>query len=136
MQTRSKSDILKKIALLAAIHENIGVHLNQVEPAAYKFALKSLVQHEAMKDEISALHNQGTWSLVLLPQHKNLVGCKWIFKVKKNVDGSIGRDKARLVAKGFNQEEGIDHGETFSSIVKPTTMRLVVALSAHFGWIL
>ncbi|KAM1541138.1 hypothetical protein ACFX1Z_011089 [Malus domestica] len=134
MQTRSKSGISKAIALLAAVHEHEGVDLSQVEPATYKSALKSPVWYEAMQDEISALHKQGTWSLVPLPKHKNLVGCKWVFKIKKNADGSIGRYKARLVAKGFNQEEGIDYGETFSPVVKPTTVRLVLALSAHFGW--
>ncbi|TQE05937.1 hypothetical protein C1H46_008461 [Malus baccata] len=62
MQTRSKSGIVKKIALLIAVHENRGVDLTQVEPATFKFALKSPVWYDAMKDEISALHNQGTWS--------------------------------------------------------------------------
>ncbi|XP_070679388.1 uncharacterized protein [Malus domestica] len=136
MQTRSKSGIVKKITLLAAVHENSGVDLTQVEPATYKSALKSPVWYDAMKDEIAALHNQGTWSLVPLPQHKNLVRCKWVYKIKKNDDGSIGRYKARMVAKGFSQEEGIDYRETFSPVVKPTTVRLVLALSAHFGWTL
>ncbi|KAM2827187.1 hypothetical protein COP1_036768 [Malus domestica] len=136
MQTRSKSGIIKKLALLAQVHEHGGVDLTQVEPATYKSALKSPVWFNAMKDEILALHNQGTWSLVPLPRHKNLIGCKWVYKIKKNADGSIGRYKARLVAKGFNQEEGIDYGETFSPVVKPTTVRIVLALSANFGWTL
>ncbi|TQD95848.1 hypothetical protein C1H46_018590 [Malus baccata] len=118
MQTWSKSGIVKKIALLAAVHENDGVDLTQVEPATYKYALKSPVWYDAMKDEIAALHNQGTWSLVPLPQHKNLVECKWVYKIKKNADGSIGRYKARLVEKGFSQEEGIDYGETFRLVEK------------------
>ncbi|KAB2637292.1 hypothetical protein D8674_027826 [Pyrus ussuriensis x Pyrus communis] len=132
--TRSKNGISKKIALLADLHEHGGVDLSQVEPATYKSALKSPVWSAAMQDEILALQNQGTWSLVPLPHHKNLIGCKWVFKIKKNADGSIGRYKARLVAKGFNQEAGIDFGETFSPVVKPMTVRLVLALSAHFGW--
>ncbi|XP_070675802.1 zinc-finger homeodomain protein 6-like [Malus domestica] len=57
MQTRSKSGIIKKIALLATVHEHEGVDLTQVEPATYKSALKTPVWHEAMKDEIAALHN-------------------------------------------------------------------------------
>ncbi|XP_070673164.1 uncharacterized protein [Malus domestica] len=133
MQTRSKSGISKKIAFMSMIHEHGGADLTKVEPATYKFSLTSFVWCEAMKEELSALHNQGTWFLVPLPPHKNLVGCKWVFKIKKNVDGSIGRYKARLVAKGFNKKEGIDYGETFSPVVKPTTVRLVIVLAAHYG---
>ena len=59
-----------------------------------------------------------------------------MFKIKKNADGSIGRYKVRLVAKRFNQENDIDYGETFSLVVNHTTVRLVIALSAHFGWTL
>jgi hypothetical protein len=87
-----------------------------------------------MQDEITALHTQGTWSLVPLPAKRNLVGCKWIFKIKRHSDGSIGRHKARLVAQGFSQEPGLDYGDTFSPMVKPATIQLVLALAAHFNW--
>ncbi|KAB2595380.1 hypothetical protein D8674_030830 [Pyrus ussuriensis x Pyrus communis] len=134
MQTRSKSGIVKRKALLAALEASSEVDLSVIEPTSYKTALQVPVWYKAMQEEIHALHSQGTWSLVSLPSQKNLVGCKWVFKLKRNADGSIGRHKARLVAKGFSQEPGLDFGETFSPVVKPTTVRLVLSLAAHFGW--
>jgi len=104
-----------------------------VEPTNYKAALKIPVWLQAMKEEVDALHTQGTWSLVSLPANRNLVGCKWIFKIKRHSDGSLVRHKARLVAKGFSQEPGLDYGETFCLVVKPTTIQLVLALVAHFN---
>ncbi|KAM1411401.1 hypothetical protein COP1_024098 [Malus domestica] len=134
MQTRSKNGIVKRKAFLATLEDSSEVDLSVIEPTSYKNALKVPVWYKAMQEEIHALHSQGTWSLVSLPSQKNLVGCKWVFKLKRNADGSIGRHKARLVAKGFSQEPGLDFGETFSPVVKPTTVRLVLSLAAHFGW--
>ncbi|KAM0960324.1 hypothetical protein ACFX2C_025377 [Malus domestica] len=134
MQTRAKSGISKKKAYVSVVQDTSPVDLSQTEPATYKSALKSPLWLSAMHEELQALTVQNTWSLVPLPKTKNLIGCKWVFKLKKHADGSISRYKARLVAKGFNQEEGIDYGETFSPVVKPTTVRLVLALATNFGW--
>ncbi|KAM1260029.1 hypothetical protein ACFX2J_039256 [Malus domestica] len=134
MQTRSKNGIVKPKVFFSSLAPSGDVDMSLIEPVSYKTAKKSSVWLAAMKEEIAALHSQGTWSLVSLPSQKNLVGCKWIFKIKKNSDGSIARHKARLVAKGFSQEEGLDYGETFSPVVKPTTVRLVLALAAQFHW--
>jgi hypothetical protein len=134
MQTRSKSGITKQKAFLASIQDSSMVDMSLTEPATYKSAIKAPVWLQAMQDEITALHTQGTWSLVSLPAKRNLVGCKWIFKIKRHSDGSIARHKARLVAQGFSQEPGLDYGDTFSPVVKPATIRLVLALAAHFNW--
>jgi hypothetical protein len=134
MQTRSKSGITKRKAFLASIQDSGAIDISLIEPATYKSAIKDPMWSQAMKDEIHALYTQGTWSLVPLPANRNLVGCKWIFKIKRHSDGSIARHKAWLVAKGFNQEPGLDYGDTFSPVVKPATVRLVLALAAHFNW--
>ena len=60
-----------------------------------------------MAEEFSSLHQQGTWSLVPHPPNKNIVGYKWVYKLKHNANGTISRYKASLVAKGFHQEEGL-----------------------------
>jgi histone deacetylase 1/2 len=101
MQTRSKSGITKQKAFLASIQDSSMVDMSLTEPATYKSAIKAPVWLQAMQDEITALHTQGTWSLVPLPAKRNLVGCKWIFKIKRHSDGSIARHKARLVAQGL-----------------------------------
>ncbi|CAN6715092.1 unnamed protein product [Malus baccata var. baccata] len=87
-----------------------------------------------MVDEFNALLKQGTWTLVPPIPNINTVGCKWVFKLKRKSDGSIERYKGRLVAKGFHQQPGVDFYETFSPVVKPTTIRTVLSLAVSFGW--
>lgn len=58
---------------------------------------------EAMTEEIDAMHSNQTWTIVPRPVDRNVVGSKWVYKVKYKADGSIERYKARLVARGFTQ---------------------------------
>ena len=53
--------------------------------------------------ELEALERNGTLSLVMLPLSKHGIGCKWVYKIKCQVDGSLEQYKARLVAKGYTQ---------------------------------
>ncbi|KAM3297166.1 hypothetical protein ACQJBY_039175 [Aegilops geniculata] len=89
-----------------------------------------------MSEEFAALRHTNTWVLVPRPPGVNIVGCKWIFKTKHRPDGSVDKHKARLVARGFTQQQGIDYGDTFSPVVKPTTVRLVLSLAVSRGWCL
>nr|KYP53000.1 Retrovirus-related Pol polyprotein from transposon TNT 1-94 [Cajanus cajan] len=88
----------------------------------------------AMEDELSALHNNHTWTLVPRPFAPNIVGSKWIFRTKHKSDSTIERLKARLVAQGFTQIPGFDYSITFSPVVKATTIRLILSLPVLNGW--
>ncbi|XP_028056774.1 uncharacterized protein LOC114260784 [Camellia sinensis] len=104
------------------------------EPPFHKEALLSPIWHKAMQEEFDALQKQHTWSLVCLPPGKNAIGCKWVFKVKRNSDGTIARHKARLVAKWYLQQEGVDFQETFSLVAKLPTIRILLCLALHHQW--
>ncbi|XP_022631718.1 uncharacterized protein LOC111240603 [Vigna radiata var. radiata] len=87
-----------------------------------------------MQAEFDALHHNNTWELVSRSSTQNLVGCKWVFRIKRHLDGSIDRYKACLVAKGFHQRPGWDYTETFSPVVKLVTIRIVLTLVVRQGW--
>jgi histone deacetylase 1/2 len=77
-----------------------------MEPTTAKQAFQSPHWIKAMQEEYNALLKNNTWSLVTPPVHKSPIGCKWVFRVKENSDGTINKYKARLVAKGFIKELG------------------------------
>jgi hypothetical protein len=89
-----------------------------------------------MQQEIDSLNEHDVYELVELPNERKAVGCKWVFKVKRNADGSVERYKARLVAQGFSQKYGEDYDETFSPVVRFESIRTVIALSVQRGLIL
>ncbi|CAI7757956.1 unnamed protein product, partial [Closterium sp. NIES-54] len=88
----------------------------------------------AMDAEFNSLIENGTWELVELPEGRRPISSKWVFKVKCGADGALERFKGRLVAKGFQQKEKVDFGEIFAPVVKPVTLRTVLAGAAVKGW--
>ncbi|XP_042486766.1 uncharacterized mitochondrial protein AtMg00820-like [Macadamia integrifolia] len=104
------------------------------EPTCYLQALEYPEWCGAVAAEFNALIRNGTWSLVPRSPHMNLVGCKWVFRIKRKANSSLERYKARLAAKGFHQQEGLDYNETFSLMVKPTTVRSILAITVSKGW--
>ena len=72
---------------------------------------------EAMKSEMGSMYENKVWTLVDLPDDRQAIENKWIFKRKMYTDSSVTIYKARLVAKGFRQVQGVDYDETFSTVV-------------------
>lgn len=86
-----------------------------------------------MLKEFQALEAKHTWDIVPLTPHKKVIHCKWVYKIKHKFDGSIERYKVRLVIRGGTQREGVDYAETFSPVVKLTTIRCFLTLVVKRG---
>jgi hypothetical protein len=100
---------------------SFSLSTNDDEPSCYQEAVKGSKSDkwkQPMKDEMKALERNVTWDLVELPRERKIVGCKWVYKLKKDVDDKVERYKARLVEKGYSQKEGIDFHDIFSPFVK------------------
>ncbi|GJT63232.1 ribonuclease H-like domain-containing protein [Tanacetum coccineum] len=120
-------------------HDNLcfASSLNKsVEPSCYEHAIFDNNWIDAMNSEIEALNKNHTWIITDLPPNRKPIKCKWIYKIKYKSNRDIERYKAKLVAKGLSQREGIDFDETFSHVVKMTTVRCVIALSVENKWLL
>jgi hypothetical protein len=129
--TRSQNNIFKPKKIFTATKHNLPENL---EPSTISQALKIPHWSKACSEEFDALMNNGTWTLVPRNESNNLVGCKWLFRIKRNPDGSIARYKARLVAKGYTQLSGLDYKETFAPVVEPQTIKVVLTIALAWGW--
>lgn len=127
MQTRAKRGITlpKRHPTLLLAH---------MEPTSVVQALAAPHWFQAMKEEYQALMRNQTWTLVKATDCRKPIGCKWVFRTKENPDGSINRYKARLVAKGFHQKAGCDFQETFSPVIKPVTVRIILTIAVSNKW--
>jgi hypothetical protein len=104
------------------------------EPKTFSHALSGPKASEwvkAMKEEMESMKINQVWDLVDLPSGRRSIGNKWVLKIKRKADGLIERYKARLVVKGYTQEEVIDYKDTFSPVVRITSVRLILAIVAH-----
>ncbi|KAL2235368.1 UNVERIFIED_CONTAM: Retrovirus-related Pol polyprotein from transposon RE1 [Sesamum indicum] len=104
------------------------------EPQCYNQAKDSIEWKQAMQSELRALEQNQTWDVTDLPPNKKPIGCKWVYKIKLNPDGSVERYKARLVAKGYNQVEGIDYFDRFSPVAKVVTIRVFLTVATGSRW--
>jgi hypothetical protein len=129
MRTRGKSSFIQPV-------DRLNLHAGVLSPApkTLRSALTDPHWRAAMQVEFDALQANDTWELVPRPPGINLVTGKWIYRHKFLVDGSLDRYKARWVLQGFTQRPGIDYDETFSPVVKPATVRVVLTLALSRSW--
>lgn len=107
---------------------------HEKEPLHVREALARSEWKKAMDSEFRALMSNQTWILVPNQGQENIIDSKWVFKTKYKADGSIERRKARLVARGFQQTTGLDFEETFSPVIKASTVRIILSIAVHLNW--
>lgn len=133
-RVNSKPAYLEDYVLLAEEEcERLLMVINN-EPYNFNEAKRLKVWIDACLDEISSIEKNNTWVLIDLPRGFKPIGLKWVFKIKRNADGSISKYKARLVAKGYVQKHGIDYDEVFAPIARIETVRLIIGVAASYGW--
>ena len=87
---------------------------------------------EAIQSEIGSMYENKVWTLVDLPDDRQAIENKWIFKRKSDADGSVTIYKARLVAKGFRQVQGVDCDEIFSLVAMLKSVRIILATATFY----
>ncbi|KAK9911087.1 hypothetical protein M0R45_035010 [Rubus argutus] len=107
---------------------------NNHEPQSFEEANNHDEWKQAMVDELCALDENKTWSVVRLPKGKKAVGSRWIYKTKFHSDGTVERHKARLVARGFTQTYGVDYKETFAPVARMSTVRVLLSVAMNHAW--
>ncbi|KAK4855041.1 hypothetical protein QYF36_003447 [Acer negundo] len=103
------------------------------DPYTYKEAMEDVDSRhwqKAMQSEIESMFDNKVRSLVDLPKGIKPIGCKWVYKRKRGMDGKVETFKARLVAKGYTQKEGIDYEETFSPVAMLKSIRILLSIAA------
>jgi hypothetical protein len=110
-------------------------YISYVEPQKVFEALEDPDWVEAMHEELNNFERNKVWSLVEKPKdYRNVIGTKWVFKNKQDVNGIIVRNKAHLVYQGYSQVEGIDYGETFAPVVCLESICILLAYASHHNF--
>jgi len=113
---KTLDNVVEELGMAAAVAEAIGLEPRSVEEA--RKCPDWPKWEEAVNAELGQLDAMGTWEVVDKPAGVNVVGSKWVFKVKKDATGNIERYKAQLVAQGYTQVPGVDYFDTFAPISK------------------
>ncbi|XP_050374705.1 uncharacterized mitochondrial protein AtMg00820-like [Argentina anserina] len=103
------------------------------EPRNFSVAIQMPQWQKAMNEELQALDDNQTWSIVPLPRGHKLLRARWIYKLKYNSDGSLERHKARLIAREFTQTFGVDYKETFALVAKMNIVCVLLSIAENCG---
>ena len=117
-EPRRSGRIIMPTVRFIGLGETNEAILEEVEsyPYTYEKAMKDIDAHHwvnALKFELDYMYSNQVWDLVKAPNGIKPIGCKWVYKRKRGIDGNVETFKARLVAKRYTQKEGIDYEETF-----------------------
>jgi hypothetical protein len=110
-----------------------NISILNAEPESFEEATSSGNAEQwkqAMDEEIQSLKQNQTWTLVEPPKNQQVIDNRWVYKIKRNEDGSVQKYKARLVARGFRQVAGVDYNETFSPVTKFDSIRMILCVAA------
>ncbi|CAL1411607.1 unnamed protein product [Linum trigynum] len=129
MLTRNQTGTRKPKQFLAATTPSLPPL-----PKSTRQALENPLWRAAMFEEHTALLRNQTWDLVPPSPTQHVLSCKWLYRIKTKSDNTIDRFRARLVARGFQQRPGIDYGDTFIPVLKPTTLRIILSLAVTNHW--
>lgn len=121
-----KENIIETHAVLQAVNDvlNIPTTFSEIQQRVDRIQWET-----AIKEELDALAENHTWSIVNKIPNINVVDCKWVFNIKCNINGKPVKYKARLVAKGFSQKHHIDYEETFAPVARMTSFRFILAFA-------
>ena len=106
-------------------------------PYIYEEAINDIDAHywvQAMKSKLDSMYSNQVWDIVKAPKNIKPVGCKWVYKRKRGIDGKVETFKARLVAKGYIQKKGIDYEETFSLVAMLKFIIILLSMAAHYDY--
>lgn len=106
----------------------------QVLPWNINEAKSSPEWNQALNSEIDSLKRNTTWTLVPRTPKLNVLNCKWVYRLKHDENGNVTCYKARLVANEMRQIHNINVQDTYASVIKPSTIRIVLSLAVSKGW--
>lgn len=87
-----------------------------------------------MREDLEALRKNQTWDITVLPQGSKPISCKWVYKVKRNANGTVKKFKARLVARGFLQKYGLTYHDSFAPVAKVVTVKIMLTYVVLNKW--